>query len=208
LGDPDVSGSYCVKTGTDFDPNANSESLCGMEQSCAEAPPALMAALLPQGSDVRSVIRLDQDLADPCIPVVDKASQGRAICIVTEAFNSDRADECSCQTAPGRIMAEPNTIDPDLRQRYNCFCEIVELDPPSARACQQDPALSSPSGWCYVDELDLGGKPITSACPPTLRQSIRLRGIDPRPGGMVRVRCQSHAADLVPPSPYDCSTSP
>jgi len=209
LGDVETAGSYCVKTGTDFDPATGTGTLCGPAQSCAAPAPELLSAV--PDIAVRSVVRLDRDLADPCLPVVERNATLQATCIVIEAFDSSDPAECNCQTLPGLLSASPEVIDPVLRNRYGCLCEMIQLGVSDTRLCLQEPNIppTSRAGWCYVDELDLGGKSLTRGCPPTLRQAIRFVGMEePRPGAVVHLRCQSHDTDLVSEPVGGCSANP
>jgi hypothetical protein len=69
--------------------------------------------------------------------------------------------------------------------KWDCFCEIPQLDGEALAACQSDPSSdpavsgAAVSGFCYVDggtKAPVGNPAIVEPCPEDEKRLIRLLG--------------------------------
>jgi hypothetical protein len=160
------------------------------------------------------ISRLRSRLSGRCMPrslEVDPQS-GKVLCIVVEAFKA--AGACKC-TEPGRIVADPEVITPDMRDAGDCFCEIEQIEDEHALdLCKTsvDPGAAAGNGWCYIDPAHgKNGDPdprqcgLVAKCPDTERRLIKFvnNASEPRPGATAFIMCQEKAFESAGASAAD-----
>jgi hypothetical protein len=138
--------------------------------------------------------RLRNALRGRCLPRLLEAdpATGQVPCVVLEAFNTDACNCDSDPTYPGRAIADQQFLNDEIRQNYNCVCEILQIDQSRLQECQTEVNVNDPpNGWCYVDPDQGGSCDIVAKCPPTDKRIIRFIGLgEPRAGATSYITCQ------------------
>jgi hypothetical protein len=143
--------------------------------------------------------RLRSPLRARCLPLqLPPRADGRIPCSIVEAFTPSSGATCVCNDRPGRVLASPSMLTPEVKAQGTCFCQIDQVSGANLEACQTQvvPPATTASGWCYVDPSQAGANraaecSVVQSCPPTDRRIIRFVNPDsePRAGGTAFLVC-------------------
>jgi hypothetical protein len=150
--------------------------------------------------------RMRNALRGRCLPrQLEVQADGRVACAIVEAFNPPAGASCNCNDTPGRVVADPMFIIPEVRAQGSCFCEIVQLDGPDQTLCETSvsPPGTVKSGWCYVDPAQKKNPaecPVVQNCPATDRRIIRFvnPSSEPRADSVAFLACLRPKTILTP----------
>jgi hypothetical protein len=183
-------------------------TLAGGACSDGEAPagPDVADSSAPDGAAGQSctpIVRPQRNLfltaiESECLSRSVQATGGRIDCVIAEAT----LGECSCSAASGREAPESDlaeAVRQTLRATGACdgasglscseFCvrEVVQLDGEDLARCQNDPSVTAPSGFCYVDPAaGVGSASVVADC--SLGRKIRVLG-DTEPDALRFISC-------------------
>ncbi len=129
----------------------------------------------------------------------DSPTYGKVSCVILEASKA-KDGKCDCETVQGRAKSSPRALNPEMRDQFDCVCEILQLEGDDRTDCQtraQPRAGGNPNGWCYVDPRQGGACELVSACPAARKRQIRFVGDgQPRNGTQVMIECQEETAGI------------
>lgn len=149
--------------------------------------------------------RLDQQ----CLPrALHPDANQQVSCLVVEARHTE--DTCKCDGVARRpIEGHGNVVetiqnDPTSDERWNCFCEVVQVtDAAGQQLCQNadDITLEQEDvhGFCYIDATStpkIGNEALVARCPEGEKHAIRFvnEGRTPR-GASAIVVCSDQSSD-------------
>jgi hypothetical protein len=137
--------------------------------------------------------RLTPVVDGQCFPyALTPSKEGTVPCAFVEARRTNGS--CACPSEQGRapvqashqgLVSEAQKLPLAQSAKWDCFCEIPQLEGPLLDACQTD-ASDAPvvagepvNGWCYVDATavpPLGNPEIVKSCPPSDKRLVRFVG--------------------------------
>ncbi|HWA77010.1 MAG TPA: hypothetical protein VG937_31965 [Polyangiaceae bacterium] len=143
-----------------------------------------------------------QGSAPRCLPrKLSAGDDGRVPCSVVEI----EPMPCACDATLG-LQAAPAALANAAWRQFTetrtvggaasaadtcanwCVCELVQLSADALRACQTDPNVDAPPGYCYVDqENNAASSTLLSACPASQKRALRFLG-HTGPGGATPAR--------------------
>lgn len=130
-----------------------------------------------------------QGSAPKCLPrKLSTGDDGRVPCSVVEV----RSMPCACDATLGMQAAPPALSDAVWRLFTGsraaggsgsladtctdwCVCELAQLSGDALHACQTEPNVDSPPGYCYIDAEDNpASSTLLAACPALEKRALRF----------------------------------
>ena len=181
---------------------------------CLFFAPWLATCAVPEDSlsDACGSVRLmlaEQSGAEPrssiaarCLSrALEPDENGQVACVVLEGRALGGA--CTCDGGRRPLPPERQSALRDIwtsrwqePNRWDCLCEVAQLEHDDLYACQHDVAPEPQvdgqpvSGWCYVDAATIpaiGAPSFVATCPDTMKHDLRFVGDAVLPPGATRL---------------------